>query len=239
MIGEILPPSVMAEAAYDDPAPGPDEALFPQESAHVARAVAKRRREFTTVRLLARRALRRLGQPPVPLLPSPRGAPQWPKGIVGSMTHCDGYRAAVVARSDGEHATAAVGIDAEPDAPLPEGVLEAIALPHEAEHLTLLTERHPGVSWDRLLFSAKESVFKVWYPLTGRELDFSEAEIVINPVEGTFQARLLVPGPVVENRHYDEFPGRWTAGRGLVATAIHLPYKTSSFFHGHDNTMTF
>ncbi|MFF3753638.1 4'-phosphopantetheinyl transferase [Streptomyces sp. NPDC002018] len=235
MIGEILPARVAAEAAYDDPVPAPAEALFPQERAHIARAVPKRQKEFTAVRILARRALHRLGQPPVPLLPSPRGAPQWPKGIVGSMTHCDGYRAAAVARADG---TAAVGIDAEPDAPLPEGVLEAIALPYESERVAFLTEHHPGVSWDRLLFSAKESVFKVWYPLTERELDFSEAEIDINPVERTFQARLLVPGPVVENRRHDEFSGRWTAARGLVATAIHVPHETSSLFHEHDNTMT-
>ncbi|MFE7127865.1 4'-phosphopantetheinyl transferase [Streptomyces sp. NPDC057617] len=226
MIGEILPASVAAEAAYDDTAAGAAEALFPQERAHVARAVPKRQREFTTVRFLARRALHRLGQPPVPLLPNKRGAPQWPDGIVGSMTHCDGYRAAVVARSEGEGATAALGIDAEPDAPLPEGVLEAIALPYEAERIAKLTERHPEVSWDRLIFSAKETVFKVWYPLTGRELDFSEADIDINPVERTFTARLLVPGPVVGNHRHDEFSGRWTAGRGLVATAIHVPLET-------------
>ncbi|MEE1799444.1 MULTISPECIES: 4'-phosphopantetheinyl transferase superfamily protein [unclassified Streptomyces] len=219
MIGGILPAGVAVEAAYDD-TPEPGEELFPEEKAQVASAVPKRQREFTTVRLLARRALHTLGLPPVPLLPNRRGAPQWPEGIVGSMTHCDGYRAAVVARS-GE--TASLGIDAEPDAPLPEGVLEAITLPSERSHLAALTARHAEVSWDRLVFSAKESVFKTWYPLTGRELDFSEAEIDIDPVRRTFHARLLVPGPVVGGRRIGEFPGRWIAAHGLIATAIHLP----------------
>ncbi|WP_093796805.1 4'-phosphopantetheinyl transferase [Streptomyces sp. Wb2n-11] len=220
MIGSVLPAEVAAEVAYDD-ARAPDDKLFPQEMALIERSVPKRQQEFTTVRFLARRALRSLGQQPVPLLPNRRGAPQWPQGIVGSMTHCDGYRAAVVARSD---TTAALGIDAEPDAPLPDGVLDTIALPHEIALIGSLTARHPGISWDRLVFSAKESVFKVWYPLTGRELDFSEAQIDISPVERTFRARLLVPGPLVAGVRVGEFHGRWTAGRGLVATAIHLTH---------------
>ncbi|GAA2978053.1 4'-phosphopantetheinyl transferase family protein [Streptomyces fulvorobeus] len=220
MIRALLPAGVAAEVAYDD-ARAPEERLFPQETALIAHAVPKRQQEFTTVRFLARRALRTLGQEPAPLLPNRRGAPQWPQGIVGSMTHCDGYRAAVVARSD---TTAALGIDAEPDAPLPDGVLDAIALPHEIALIGSLTARRPGISWDRLVFSAKESVFKVWYPLTGRELDFPEAEIDISEAERTFRARLFVPGPLVAGRRIGEFHGRWTAERGLLATAIHLAH---------------
>ncbi|MEV7085706.1 4'-phosphopantetheinyl transferase superfamily protein [Streptomyces sp. NPDC093085] len=219
MIEAILPEVVACEVAYDDPAPGPGEMVYPEEWERVARAVPKRQREFTTVRLLARRALLRLGRPPVPLLPSPRGAPGWPDGVVGSMTHCEGYRAAVVAGSGG---TAAVGIDAEPDAPLPDGVLDVVALPEEAASIASLAGRYPGTSWDRLLFSAKESVFKVWYPLTGAELDFSEARIEIDPA-GAFRAELLVPGPLVGGERVASFTGRWAAERSLVATAIHLP----------------
>ncbi|MFE3742376.1 4'-phosphopantetheinyl transferase [Streptomyces sp. NPDC059134] len=220
MIESVLPDTVACEAAYGDPAPGPGEPVYAQETEQVAKAVPKRQREFTTVRLLARRALLRLGQPPVPLLPGHRGAPPGPDGVVGSMTHCDGYRAAAVARADG---TASVGIDAEPDAPLPDGVLDLIGLPEETEQVGLLAKRHPGTSWDRLLFSAKESVFKVWYPLTGIELDFSEARITIDPAERGFRAELLVPGPLVGGERVGVFSGRWIAERGLVVTAIHLP----------------
>jgi 4'-phosphopantetheinyl transferase EntD len=207
--------------SYDD-GQEPGEELFPREKALIARAVPKRQREFTTVRFLARRALRELGRPPVALLPGPRGAPRWPEGIVGSMTHCDGYRAAALA---GAENTVGLGIDAEPNAPLPEGVLEAIALSGERDSIASLATRRPEVNWDRLLFSAKESVFKVWYPLTGRELDFTEAEIGFAPTGGTFRARLLVPGPVVQGRRLGGFEGRWAAERGLLATAIHLPRR--------------
>lgn len=218
MIERILPASVVAEETFTDPA-GAADALFPEEAAVVARAVPKRQREFTTVRLCAREALGRLGHPPAPLLPTRRGAPQWPDGVVGSMTHCEGYRAAVVARA--ADATS-IGIDAEPNGPLPDGVLESIALPGERAWVRALTARRPEVSWDRLLFSAKESVFKTWYPLTGKELDFVEAELEADPDAGTFAARLLVPGPVVGGRRLDGFTGRWLADRGLVVTAIAL-----------------
>ncbi|MFD0024742.1 4'-phosphopantetheinyl transferase [Streptomyces sp. NPDC058382] len=221
MIHDALPPGVMTAVSYDD-AHEPGEELFPEEKALIAQAVPKRQREFTTVRFLARRALRELGLPPVALLPNPRGATRWPEGVVGSMTHCLGYRAVALARAED---TVGLGIDGEPNAPLPDGVLEAIALPSERSRVASLAAGRPGVSWDRLLFSAKESVFKVWYPLTGRELDFSEAEITFAPAGHTFRARLLVQGPLVQGRRVGDFEGRWTTEQGLLATAIHLPRR--------------
>ncbi|NDZ87966.1 4'-phosphopantetheinyl transferase, partial [Streptomyces sp. SID10115] len=70
---------------HEDPA---DAVLFPAEEAVVANAVDKRRKEFTTVRHCARTALARIGVPAAPILPGHRGAPGWPDGVVGSMTHC-------------------------------------------------------------------------------------------------------------------------------------------------------
>ena len=95
MIEAILPAEAAAEEAFSDP---PGVALFPEEEAVIAKAVDKRRREFTTARACARAALARLGLPPVPIVPGLRGAPQRPDGVVGSMTHCAGYRACAVAR---------------------------------------------------------------------------------------------------------------------------------------------
>ncbi|BAC70099.1 hypothetical protein AQJ43_32670 [Streptomyces avermitilis] len=46
----------------------------------------------------------------------------------------------------------------------------------------------------RLLFSAKVSVHKAWYPVTRRRLDFQEAFLDLAP-DGTFTARALVPAP--------------------------------------------
>ena len=98
----------------------------------VARAVDRRRAEFTTVRTCARIALGRLGLPPAPLLTGSKREPLWPAGVVGSITHCDGYRAAAVARAS---EVAAIGIDAEPHDPLPDGILDRVTLPAERAHL--------------------------------------------------------------------------------------------------------
>lgn len=223
MIDELLPRNHVAVEAFSDLTPElllPGEEIFPEEAAFVADAVPSRQREFTTVRICARRALGRLGRPPTPLLPDEWGAPQWPAEVVGSMTHCQGYRAAAVVRSDD---AAAVGIDAEPHLPLPEGVLGAVALPGERWSVSALTSWGPGTCWDRILFSAKESVFKAWYPLTRQQLGFEEADIAIEPAAGTFSARLLRPGPVVGGRRLTGFHGRWLVRDGLVTTVVTVP----------------
>ncbi|MFI1675968.1 4'-phosphopantetheinyl transferase [Streptomyces sp. NPDC020607] len=201
---------------HDDPA---DAVLFPEEEAVVAKAVAKRRDEFTTVRHCARTALARIGVPPAPILPGHRGAPGWPDGVVGSMTHCAGYRAAVVARA-GE--VTSVGIDAEPGEPLRDpDVLNLVADETERAVLASLGSRQPATPWDRLLFSAKESVYKTWFPLTGRWLGFEDARVELTP-DGTFTARLLVEGPVVAGVELKGFSGRWIVRDGIAATAIVL-----------------
>ena len=214
MIEEILPPAVAAAEEFGD---RPDAVLFPAEQAVIARAVERRRREFTTGRACARAALARLGQPPVAILPGERGSPGWPPGIVGSITHCAGYRAAAVGKAA---EVLAIGLDAEPDQPLPDGVLGVISLEAERASLLDLARSAPGTNWDRLLFCAKESVYKAWFPLTGRWLGFEQAHITLDPAGGTFTARLLVPGPEVDGRELTAFDGRWLARDGLILAAI-------------------
>lgn len=221
----LVPNTVVWADATQDVA-GP-ESLYPEELESITKAVDKRRREFTTVRVCARRAMATLGLAPVPVLRSKRGEPRWPDGVVGSMTHCDGYRAAALARAGDVRS---IGIDAEPNDVLPDGVLSAVALPTEETWARRAAGRDRGgvrVHGDRLLFSAKESVFKTWYPLTGLELGFDEAEITFAESEahagsGTFAARLS-PATGVPAGVPSTFDGRWTAHRGLVITAIVLP----------------
>jgi 4'-phosphopantetheinyl transferase EntD len=217
MIGDILPPKVVAEEAFGDL---PDTVLFAEEEAVIAKAVDKRRREFTTARACARAALAKLGVPAVPIVPGFRGAPQWPAGVVGSITHCDGYRACAVAH---ENDIVTIGLDAEPHDELPDGVLKAVSLAPERERLAELTAAVPGVCWDRLLFCVTESVYKAWFPLTGRWLGFEEACVDFDPASQSFAARLLVAGPVVNGHALTGFTGRWLIGNGLIVTAIVIP----------------
>jgi 4'-phosphopantetheinyl transferase EntD len=218
MIALIVPAGV--EVA-DATGPLPGEALLPEEEALVARAVAKRRAEFTTVRACARIALGRLGLPPAPLLSGPKREPLWPDGVVGSITHCDGYRAAAVARAS---EVASIGIDAEPHDALPAGILDRVTLPAERAHLG---ELPPGLHWDRLLFSAKESAYKAWFPLARRWLGFEEAALLFSPgpdpAGGTFTVDLLAdPVPVVAGLPVRTLRGRYAVVGGLLGTAITL-----------------
>ncbi|MFI5621606.1 4'-phosphopantetheinyl transferase [Streptomyces sp. NPDC051567] len=220
MIGDLLPVRVKTVEALGD---APTSSMFPVEAAVVARAVDKRRREFTTVRVCARQALGRLGIAPTPILPGMHGAPRWPAGIVGSMTHCTGYRAAAVARSAD---LATIGVDAEPNSPLPNvRILKKVTHAEERDQIARLNAHRSDICWDRLFFSAKESVFKAWHPLTGRVLDFLAATVTVHPESGTFTAALLAPGPFVDGIQLSAFTGGWRVREGIIVTAIAVPRK--------------
>jgi enterobactin synthetase component D / holo-[acyl-carrier protein] synthase len=213
VIEELLPASVASAEAFGDEGNEP----HPGEAQIVARAVEKRRGEFATGRACARLALAKLGFEPDPILAGERGEPLWPAGAVGSITHCDGYRAGAVARSAD---LLTLGIDAEPHRPLPEGLAGDIARPEELARLAELARSQPAIHWDRLLFSAKESVYKAWYPLAERWLGFEDATLTIDAGAGTFSARLLVSGPELDDGPLSGFEGRWLVRDGLLITAI-------------------
>ena len=138
LLSGVLPGTSSALAAaemYTDP---PELAPLAEEEPLIAKSVAKRRNEFVTVRYCARQALGELGVPPVPILKGDKGEPCWPDGVVGSLTHCEGYRGAAVGR---RAEVRSVGIDAEPHDVLPKGVLDAISLPAERAGLHAIAVR--------------------------------------------------------------------------------------------------
>ena len=202
---------------YGDPA---DLAPLPEEEPLIARSVPKRRNEFVTVRHCARVAMEQLGVPPSPILKGEKGEPQWPRGVVGSLTHCEGYRAAVVGRSE---VARSVGIDAEPHGVLPDRVLEAISLPDERREIAALPG---GLHWDRILFCAKEATYKAWFPLTQRWLGFEDAhisfEVDSDGSAGSFVSRILIDPAARSGPPLTELSGRWTVAGGLALTAIVL-----------------
>lgn len=214
MLAELLPPDVVTVDIVGD---DPDAYLLPAEQHMVAKAVEKRRREVTNARTCARRALARLGIDEVAIPRGSKGEPLWPAGIVGSITHTTGYFAAAVARAD---AVRSIGVDAEVHGELPDGVLRHIAFGPELRWVG--ARDHGAVWWDRVLFSAKESVYKAWYPLTGRWLGFEDAEVTIDE-DGTFAARILVDGTTATGTPLTSMSGRWLVRDGLVLTAIALP----------------
>jgi len=182
--------------------------------------VAKRRNEFITARHCARLALQQLGQQPVPIRKGEKGEPCWPDGIVGSLTHTQGFRGAVVGR---QSAVRSVGIDAEPHDVLPDGVLDAVTIMEERHEIAALPD---GLHWDRILFCAKEATYKAWFPLTRRWLGFEDAHVVfdVDPAgtTGEFVSKIMVDGATLSGPPLTALRGRWSVDRGLVLTAIVL-----------------
>jgi 4'-phosphopantetheinyl transferase EntD len=217
MLSGVLPTVVATAELYDDPS---DLAPLPEEEPLIARSVAKRRNEFVTVRYCARQALGELGVAPVPILKGDKGEPCWPDGIVGSLTHCEGFRGAVVGR---RAEVRSVGIDAEPHDVLPKGVLGAISLPVERAELVALPG---GLHWDRILFCAKEATYKTWFPLTHRWLGFEDAHITFevdgSGSAGTFRSKILIDPAAESGPPLTALAGRWTVRGGLALTAIAL-----------------
>ena len=220
LLAGVLPGSLDALAAaelYSDPK---ELAPLPEEEPLIARSVAKRRNEFITVRYCARQALVDLGMQPVPILKGDKGEPCWPDGIVGSLTHCEGFRGAAVGRRD---EVRSVGIDAEPHDVLPNGVLDAISLPVERHELQAMPN---GVHWDRVLFCAKEATYKAWFPLTHRWLGFDDAHIVFDVdasgQAGTFTSEILIDPAAESGPPLTALTGRWSVRDGLALTAIVL-----------------
>ena len=211
LLAGLLPPFVSAVETREDRL---DIELFPEEELVLGGAVEKRRREFVTGRACAREALAGLGFPAAPIGSGAKGEPLWPPGVVGSITHCEGYRAAAVARSN---SVLMLGIDAERNAPLGEGVWEDVA--HGRERELRDGDSDDGHHLDAVLFSAKEAIFKAIYPLARRWLGFGDAELMVDS-SGGFTARLLAPGPEVSGAPLRDLAGRWAADGEVVVTAV-------------------
>jgi 4'-phosphopantetheinyl transferase EntD len=147
---------------------GDEQALLQAEATPLATSALKVRRQSGAARIVARGLLRALGEPNVALPRSASGAPVWPSGIVGSIAHDDEVAVATVVRSG---YLRSLGIDVEPAEALPRELVPIVATATERA-------RYPkAVLESRILFSAKEAVFKAFYPLSGLFLDFHDIEI--------------------------------------------------------------
>jgi 4'-phosphopantetheinyl transferase EntD len=196
--------------------------LYPAEAACIERAIAKRRLQFTQGRLSARQALAQFGIEDFPLLNGPDRAPIWPRGIVGSISHCEGYCAVAVASCED---VSGVGFDVECLRPLKSGVVRRISTPAEIQALAELPgldSRHRAA----VVFSAKESVYKCYYPLTRTFLEYSDMEIQFHAKEGRFEARLTrAERPSAAGlRHFE---GRFATSATHVFAGVTLPTRAS------------
>jgi 4'-phosphopantetheinyl transferase EntD len=197
--GMLCTGAAVAAAALD----GEPPPLTPEEAPAATTMLPQRRAEFALGRECARRALAALNWTPVGLPMRPDGSPQWPPGVVGSITHWDGWCVAAVASAE---TCRMIGIDGEPRRPLPEEVRTLVlTAPEEA----WLEGTDPDLCFDTALFTMKEAVYKAWAPVTGLWLDFLDVDITVDPEAGTFRSEPL-----------PDLHGRFTIEEDAVLAAV-------------------
>lgn len=213
MLSRLVPNGAVVVEAYEQQW---RSQLLPAEQSLIAHAVDKRRQEFAAGRNCARQALAELGWPDFAVLWGRQREPVWPDGVLGSITHCPGYSAAVVARRADLGPIRGLGIDAEANAPLSDRVVERITTARERQALgDGLAAGLPA-----LIFSAKEAVYKAWYPVAGRWLGFQDAEIDFDLASQRFSVALLPSANADGLAEPLSFAGRFSVTAKHVFTVV-------------------
>ena len=154
-----------------------DEAhLLPAEAYSIAARQPAMRRASGAARWIAHGLLADIGINDFALLRTPSGPPAWPDGITGSLAHDDDM--AVVAVTPVGHISS-LGIDVEPAQPLPEDIFALVATPADQ---TDAADRHLA---GRILFAAKEAVYKAVYPLDREVLGYEDITVDLNTGHAT------------------------------------------------------
>lgn len=208
----LFPASVAV--ALTDPGADLGDGLFHVEQSAVEGAVPAREKEFLAGRSAVRAAQRALGLQPQPIPMGPDRAPVWPEGQTGSISHAGGVCVAAVTT---DPSIAALGIDIEEDAPLPEEVFDTVL--HLHEQRWIYRQPDPG-SVARIFFSAKECAYKTQYPLSRQMFGFEIISVVTDLQRGTFEARFT--RPVSPFSRGSVLSGRFFVAEGLIMTAITL-----------------
>lgn len=186
---------------------GQDIPLHSLEAVHVARAAPKRQRDFALGRFCAHRALAQMDRDVAAIPIGDAGAPIWPAGIVGSITHTSGYAAAMVASRE---MFQAIGIDAERIGGVTEALMPRLFGETEQEWL-MAQDAQARPTALTIFFSAKEAFFKAFAGRMANRLSFQDIHVAMQ--DGGFTARH-------ENRIAQ---GRLAVRDGLVVTAVMVP----------------
>ena len=195
-----------------------DESLaasyFRGASALPSSFAAERRRTFALGRLAARRAMIGLGYKPITTLPRKQdGSPEWPEGLIGSISHTADFAVAAVAEA---RRVGGLGMDIEDLRRAPadggEHIAAFVADPAERDwighdHLRLIR-----------LFSAKEAILKAFYPRHGTSFGFEA--IHLEPTTEGFNATLRMA--VGDGPQSVRFPVSSSTAGHLVLSAVWL-----------------
>ncbi|MBF0431851.1 MAG: 4'-phosphopantetheinyl transferase superfamily protein [Fibrobacteria bacterium] len=155
-----------------------ESVLLKDELSLVTGYSEKRLQEFSTGRWCARNALKQLGHKPVSILKNDKGAPIWPQGFAGSISHCKGMYGAAVANT---RRYRSLGFDVEhlQTRSQEKAIVKYICTEKELERLCLLSGKNL-IKESRAIFSIKESFYKCLAPLVQKYFGFKYAQVQIN-----------------------------------------------------------
>jgi len=163
-------------------------ALYPEELKILSsKAVPKRRIEFCIGRAAAHSALSEINIEKFSVLKGVYNEPLWPKDVVGAISHSGELALAAVAYKE---EAAGIGIDIEMiDKTIAEDIVKIICTPREADWVNRRKDR----KLERLfmMFSAKESIFKAFFPITNVPLNYFDTKLMWNEDMGCFSGQLL------------------------------------------------
>ncbi|MCY4144084.1 MAG: 4'-phosphopantetheinyl transferase superfamily protein [Gammaproteobacteria bacterium] len=165
---EVLPHTCLVLSRVGDHV---DQLLNPENQA-IQNSIASRKREFSSGRRAAHTALRQIGIEGVPIDRTGR-MPNWPSGIVGSISHSNALAVATIGPDD-EYV--GIGIDVIPVLAVSESVGGRVLLDAERQWLSQMDSG----TWRTALYSAKESIYKAVNPIVGEFLAFDDVELRVS-----------------------------------------------------------
>ncbi|CUX83968.1 MAG: Phosphopantetheinyl transferase component of siderophore synthetase [Roseibaca calidilacus] len=187
--------------AWADPT-APMPRLIGDEVLAVEQVRPVRAREFGAGRAAAREAMGLLGHPPRPVLQGEDRAPVWPRGLTGSISHTARDCMAVVTDAP---EIRALGLDIEMAAALEPALWPEICTMAEMRWLASLGPSQRG-HFAKLVFSAKEAVYKAQYTVSRQMLGFQDLTLTVDLPQHRFTAELttevagFAPGAVLQGR---------------------------------------
>lgn len=189
-----------------------------------ASAVEKRKKEFAMGRSCAHQALDPFGMAHVPILKHKNRAPIWPESMVGTLSHASRWAAAAVGEKT---KVRGIGLDLEDlDRSVNLDIQRHVCRKEEREWLSQFDPSQQDRNL-KILFSAKESIFKCFFPIAEVFLNFHDAEIQLNAEDSRFEFTLLKesgPHIPVGFQHF----GTFRIVEHMVLTSIWIPPIASS-----------
>lgn len=177
----------------------------------IVSASLKRQQEFFCGRYFAHLLLGRMGLGDCEIGRDGKGCPQWPDGVVGSISHTRDFCAVSLAES--KHFIS-LGIDLEESSRLKTSLWPRLFVRSEIEQLERIRDSANRMRHAAIMFSAKEAFYKCDYPLNHQPYMFTDAEVALDEASG--QLRLCIE----KGNHRVEYQGFYVTGMTHVMTVI-------------------